>query len=163
VTGSGNSTATGGTSSATGGSSTAAGGNATGGNAAGGNSSNALTVEGDSSSTNYQAPRIPVATAYAPNVMPTALCTLGVSAGAQGVSFGLSFGSSFIDTNCQQLEQVRTTAAVLGDRATAAEMMCSISETYRDARAATGRPCLMPQAAARSLSEHQPVQPMERP
>lgn len=57
------------------------------------------------------------------------------------MSFGFSIGGSYVDSNCQQLEQVRTAAAVLGDRETAAEMMCGISEAYREARASTGKPC----------------------
>jgi hypothetical protein len=99
----------------------------------------AVTVEGDT----YIAPaqeRNPVATAYAPNVSPTALCALGVSGGAQGASFGVSFGGSYTDENCVLLEQVRTTAAILKDSATAAEMMCGLP-AYKAARARTGKPC----------------------
>lgn len=91
----------------------------------------------------YYAPaqeRNPVATAYAPNVSPTALCALGVSGGAQGASFGVSFGGSYTDENCVLLEQVRTTAAILKDSATAAEMMCGLP-AYKAARARTGKPC----------------------
>jgi hypothetical protein len=119
---------------------------ATGGNAhasSGGNvltqQGGAVTVEGDT----YIAPaqeRNPVATAYAPNVSPTALCALGVSGGAQGASFGVSFGGSYTDENCVLLEQVRTTAAILKDSATAAEMMCGLP-AYKAARARTGKPC----------------------
>lgn len=94
-----------------------------------------MTVEGDKAQE-----RNPVSTAYAPSIAPTALCALGVSGGAQGVSFGLSFGKSYIDENCQVLEQIRATATVLGDRATASEMMCGVT-AYKEARARTGKPC----------------------
>jgi len=102
------------------------------------NSSGAnVTVTGDT----YQAQeRNPVNTAYAPSIAPTALCALGVSGGAQGVSFGLSFGKSYTDENCVLLEQVRATATVLGDRATAAEMLCEVP-AYKAARARAGKPC----------------------
>lgn len=104
-----------------------------------------VSVTGDT----YQAQeRNPVNTAYAPSIAPTALCALGVSGGAQGVSFGLSFGKSYTDENCVLLEQVRATATVLGDRATAAEMMCSLP-AYKEARARSGKPCGTPAPAAK--------------
>lgn len=83
--------------------------------------STSINVAGDT--TNYQAPRIPVATATAPNIMPTSPCMGSSSAGGQGMSFGFSIGTSWVDENCQRLEQIRTVAVVLGDRETAAEMM----------------------------------------
>lgn len=95
-----------------------------------------VTVQGD----NYDAPRIPVATAYAPNIAPTAVCMGSSSAGAQGVTFGVSFGSSWTDDNCMLLEQVRTVASVIGDREIAAEMMCEV-KAYKEARARAGKPC----------------------
>jgi hypothetical protein len=102
----------------------------------GNNSAQSVTVNGDT----YQASKIPVATAYAPNIAPTAVCMGSTSAGVQGMSVGVSIGSSWTDKNCMLLEQVRTTAAVLGDKETAAEMMCSV-DAYREARARTGKPC----------------------
>lgn len=89
-------------------------------------------IQGDSVS--YQAAKIPVATAYAPNIAPTALCMGSTSAGGQGMSFGFSVGTSWTDENCVLLEQVRTVAAVLGDRETAAEMLMGIP-AYAEARA----------------------------
>lgn len=105
----------------------------------GNNAQTNVSMTGDT--VTYQAARIPVSTAYAPNIAPTALCALGVSAGGTGMSFGFSIGGSYTDSNCVQLEQVRTVAAVIGDRESAAEMMCGISEAYREARATTGKPC----------------------
>lgn len=169
VVGSGNSTATGGSVLGSGNSSvrtdvttaqgqqqgqgqsqTAKGGNASQGqaqssrndnrsSAAGNTTATEVNVSGDTVS--YNAARIPVATAYAPNISPTALCMGSTSAGIQTGSLGVSLGSSWTDANCVQLEQVRTAAAVLGDRETAAEMMCSVSDAYREARDRTGKPC----------------------
>ncbi|MNK71138.1 hypothetical protein D3C87_905800 [compost metagenome] len=92
--------------------------------------STSLTVEGDT--TNYHAPRIPVSTAYALNIMPTASCMGSSSVGAQGVGFGVSMGTSWTDTNCQMLEQIRTVAVVLGQKEVAQEMMMAVP-AYADA------------------------------
>src|SRR3546814_1073402 len=62
------------------------------------------------------------------------------SAGGQGATFGFSIGSSWTDENCMLLEQVRTVAAVLGDKVVAYEMMCEV-EAYAAARARAGNPC----------------------
>ena len=136
---------------------TAKGGNATGGNAAqssvnnnqssasnqnsnsnaGNNSTQSVSVGGST----YNAARIPVATAVAPNNYPTAACMGSSSAGVQGMSFGVSLGSSWKDENCQFLEQVRTVGEVLEDRDTAAEMMCAQYPAYREARKRIGKAC----------------------
>lgn len=100
------------------------------------NSTQAVTVQGD----NYEAARIPVATAYAPNIMPTAVCMGSSSVGGQGMTFGVSVGSSWTDSNCMLLEQVRTVSTVLNDPITAAQMLCSVKE-YAKARAEVGKPC----------------------
>lgn len=133
-------------SGSTSGASSTSGGNTLTGGANTSTQANAVTVNGDT--VTYQAQeRNPVGTAWAPNISPTALCALGVSGGAQGVSFGLSFGKAYIDDNCQLLEQIRATATVLGDRATAAEMMCDVP-SYKAARARAGKPCAGAKAAA---------------
>lgn len=89
-----------------------------------------VVVDGDT--TVYAAPRIPVSTAYAPNIMPTASCMGSSSVGAQGVGFGVSMGTSWTDTNCQMLEQIRTVAVVLGQKEVAQEMMMAVP-AYADA------------------------------
>lgn len=81
-----------------------------------------LSVGGDT----YQAAKIPVATAYAPNIAPTAVCMGSTTAGGQGMSFGVSFGTSWTDSNCMLLEQVRTVSVVLGQKDVAAEMMMAV-------------------------------------
>ena len=83
------------------------------------NANQTIKVDGDV----YAAQkRDPVSSVVAPAIMPTAVCALGISAGAQGVAFGLAFGTSYIDKNCELLEQVRA-ANALGMRAIAVEMM----------------------------------------
>jgi len=130
VLGSGNSTATGG-SVRDSGNSASVSGSFSGGNTqtnAGNNSSNAasgnstsVAVAGDV----YEAARIPVSTAYAPSISPTAVCALSMSGGAQGSMFGFSLGGSYIDKNCEHLEQVRR-ANEIGQKEVAAEMMMDI-------------------------------------
>lgn len=88
----------------------------------GNNASTNVSVGGDT----YQAARIPVATAYAPNIVATALCKFGVSGGGQGMTFGFSVGVSITDENCMLLEQVRTVSVILGQKDVAQEMMMAI-------------------------------------
>jgi hypothetical protein len=66
-----------------------------------------------------------VSKAYAPAYLPSAVCALGIGAGAQGMSLGLSFGGSYVDKNSEVLEQVRR-AAELGLKDVAAEMMMAL-------------------------------------
>jgi hypothetical protein len=84
----------------------------------------------------------PRQTAQAANVtvMPTAVCSGVTGGGASSAAFGVSFGTSWTDANCMLLEQVRTTAVILGEQEVASEMMCAV-EAYRDARARMGNPC----------------------
>ena len=49
------------------------------------------------------------------------------------------------------LEQVRTVAAVLGDKEIAAEMMCEV-KAYAEARARVGKPCGSTKAVANSTT-----------
>lgn len=90
----------------------------------GNNAQTSVSVHGDTVS--YQAARIPVATAYAPNIAPTALCKFGVSGGGQGMTFGFSVGVSITDDNCMLLEQVRTVSVILGQKEVAQEMMMAV-------------------------------------
>lgn len=86
------------------------------------NSNQSVTVEGST----YEAQkRAPVSTAYAASIMPTAVCALSTSGGAQGVGFGFSLGGSYIDDNCMLLEQVRATNN-LGETEIAQEMMMGV-------------------------------------
>src|SRR5208282_1459980 len=117
-----------GNSTATGGNATATGGNATGGNSNvsnSGNSSNrntaSATNSGNNSSSTYapvttttvEAPKIPVATAYAPTPLPTVTCFKGFSGGVQTAPAGISFGGGKIDSNCANLEAARQAPSTL--------------------------------------------------
>jgi hypothetical protein len=96
-----------------------------------GYNTNDINIQGDT--TVYKAARIPVSSSYAPANFPTATCMGSTSGGAQGVGFGISFGTSWKDENCMLLEQVRATASVLGDKDTAAMMMCGV-KAYKAVR-----------------------------
>ncbi len=101
------------------------------------NSNNStVTVNGD----NFEAKRIPVSTAYAPSIAPTAPCALAVNAGVSVIGLSGSFGKAYIDENCAKLEAVRSVALVLGDKETAEAMMCQDS-AYAKARLTAGRAC----------------------
>jgi hypothetical protein len=105
------------------------------------NSTNSVVVEGDS----FEARRIPVNTAFAPSIAPTANCALSVSGGISTIGFSGSFGKAYIDQNCATNEDIRNVALVLGDKETAEQMKCITSETYRKARAAMNRHCAVEQ------------------
>lgn len=143
----GNSSATGGSSKATGGNSKSAGGNATGGTAVGGTgglASQGQSMDGaNQQNTNVDASssyRAAAGTAYAPAIAPTAPCMGSSGVGAQGMSFGFSVGSAWKDEDCNDREDIRTVAVVLGDISTAEEMACAKAK-YREARERMHRPC----------------------
>lgn len=105
------------------------------------NSNNSsVTVQGD----NFEAKRIPVNTAFAPSIAPTANCALSISGGVSVIGFSGSFGKAYIDETCAALEKVRSVALVMGDIATAEAMLCQ-DEKYAKARATAGRPCAVEQ------------------
>jgi hypothetical protein len=126
------------TSKATGGNSTATGGLSSSTSEGGAVSESNNAAQSTNVTTN--APR---QTASAANVtlMPTAVCSGTTAAGAQGATFGLSFGTSWTDTNCMLLEQVRTVASILEQPRIASEMMCAI-DAYREARLRLGDLCI---------------------
>ena len=105
----GASTSTGGSSSignTTTGASTSAGGSS---NATGGKSSSSGNTSGNTTITsNYTAPKIPVATAVAPSNFPTAPCMGSSSIGGSAVLFGFSAGSSWEATECMTFEAARS-------------------------------------------------------
>ena len=92
--------------------STAAGG--AGGSATGGTQSQSASANGNdflyNSTTNVEAPKIPVATAYSPTAIPTVPCFKGIGAGVQTAPFGASFGGGKVDENCAILETARSFA-----------------------------------------------------
>lgn len=77
--------------------------------ALGGSSTSSGNTSGNTSITsNYSAPTIPVATAYAPSNFPTAPCMGSSSVGASGALLGFSLGSSWEATECMIFEAARS-------------------------------------------------------
>ncbi|QWD26612.1 hypothetical protein G6686_08570 [Polynucleobacter paneuropaeus] len=101
----GSNNAQGGTSSALGGSGGQGGTSSaiTGSSSSSGNTSGNTTIN-----SNYSAPKIPVATAYAPSNFPTAPCMGSSSVGVSGVLLGFSMGSSWEATECMIFEAARS-------------------------------------------------------
>ena len=97
-TGGSNSITTGATSSVTGASTSTAGASSSSGNTSGN-----TTI-----TSNYTAPKIPVATAVAPSNFPTAPCMGSSSIGGSAVLFGFSAGSSWEATECMTFEAARS-------------------------------------------------------
>lgn len=97
-------------------------------------STTAVNIGGDT----YAAPDLPVSTAYAPNVMPTAVCALSASGGLTVANFSLSGGGTWIDDNCVLLEQVRR-ANEIGQREVAAEMMMDVPAFAKAAKRLSDR------------------------
>jgi hypothetical protein len=88
------------------GASTSAGGKS---NATGGKSTSSGNISGNTTITsNYTAPKIPVATAVAPSNFPTAPCMGSSSIGGSAVLFGFSAGSSWEATECMTFEAARS-------------------------------------------------------
>lgn len=97
---------TGGSSISSTGASTSQGGSST---SAGGMSSSSGNTSGNSTITsNYLAPKIPVASAMAPTNLPTAPCMGSTSVGISAVLFGFSTGSTWEATECMILEMARS-------------------------------------------------------
>lgn len=89
---------------------TANGGNASSTSSATENGNNSNNT---SSVTNIAAPKVPVATAYAPSVYPTVTCFKGFGAGIQTAPIGASFGGGKIDENCAILEAAKNAQSKL--------------------------------------------------
>lgn len=85
--------------------------------------------------------RIPVATAYAPSIQPTAPCMGSVGAGIQTGKVGLSFGGSTLDEGCDARNMVYTIKNMGGLDDTAIMYMCLKDDAFRQAMTATGRSC----------------------
>ena len=99
--------------------------NATGGDAVstsqGGNGGNSqVQVQGD----NFD-PNIPVSSAIAPSMSPSAQCMGVATGGVQTMGFGFSVGKSYESKPCNQRELVRTLQA-LGQTQAALQVACSI-------------------------------------
>ena len=87
-----------------------AGGSATGNTQSQSASANGSNDSFYNSTTNVEAPKIPVSTAYSPTAIPTVPCFKGFGAGVQTVPVGASFGGGKVDENCAILETARSFA-----------------------------------------------------
>lgn len=102
----------------------------------GNNSSQSVTVQGD----NYEAPRIPVATAYAPALVAgTNTCMGSSSVGGQGITFGLSLGTTWEDDGCTRRSNAATLFS-LGQTSGAIALMCQ-DKDIAQAMETAGTPC----------------------
>lgn len=156
-------------SSATGGNSNATGGNGYASNANsnenhGNNSNQSVTVNGDS----YDAPRIPVATAYAaPLAASNGTCMGSSSAGFQGMAVGISLGTTWNDESCDMRYDAEA-LRLAGMPLAAVARLCQKKE-IADAMKAAGTPCpgtkqeiatapadVRPTAAPVAFEQHQP-------
>jgi hypothetical protein len=104
-----------------------------------GNSSAAASNNGNGSNdtsitTNVEAPKIPVSTAYAPNAYPTAPCFKGYGAGVQTMPVGISAGGGKVDENCAILETARSLAL-----AGARPAYCQVMATDKYVKKAYGK------------------------
>ncbi|MEA9602776.1 hypothetical protein VC188_11690 [Polynucleobacter sp. MG-28-Ekke-A2] len=90
-------------SNSTGASTSSVGSQTTGASTSSGNSSGNTTI-----TSNYTAPKIPVATAVAPSNFPTAPCMGSSSISGSAVLFGFSAGSSWEATECMTFEAARS-------------------------------------------------------
>jgi hypothetical protein len=144
VNGSGNSTATLANSGNSTNTNTASGGNqkqgqtqsAQGGSATGGASNQSqsavATSNGDNSNNYNSTVNMPrqVASAIAPDVLPSAPCFKGFSGAAQTPLLGASFGAGKIDKGCDSRETARSFAS-LGNRLAAATILCKTDAAKR--------------------------------
>lgn len=127
-------------SSATGGNSNATGGNGYASNSnsnanSGNNSDQSVTVNGD----NYDAPRIPVATAYsAPLAASNGTCMGSSSAGFQGMAVGISLGTTWNDESCDMRYDAEA-LRLAGMPLAAVARLCQKAE-IADAMKAAGTP-----------------------
>jgi hypothetical protein len=118
------------TSTATGGNATATGGNSTSNQKQGqSQSSNNQSAGGSVSNVgnsveNIAAPKIPVASAYAPTTLPSAPCIKGFGAGIQTMPVGGSIGGSKVDAGCDIREDARS-FFLAGSRLAGCKMLVS--------------------------------------
>lgn len=83
--------------------------------------STSVVVQGD----NFEAARIPVSTAYAASMSPSAQCMGVATGGAQGIGFGISLGKSYESKPCNQRELARMFAQI-GNTNAATQVLCSM-------------------------------------
>ena len=111
--------------------------------------------------TTVEAPKIPVASAYAPPVFSTTNCFKGYSAGAQTPIIGGSFGGGGIDKNCAALSAAQNLYA-MGSRLAACKVIITTKAakdagvTMDDCMTVVQRPA--PMVIAAPVAQPEPVQ-----
>ena len=75
-----------------------------------------------SDTTNVVAPKIPVASAYAPTALPTVPCFKGYGGAVQTMAVGGSFGGGKVDQGCDSREQARV-YMLMGSRLAACKVL----------------------------------------
>jgi len=103
--------------------------------------------------------RIPVSTAIAPSINPTANCAIPVTGGVSVPSISISGGSAYESETCITIEQAKVATNTFHDHETGEELMCGL-EKYRAARKAVNRPCKADIATTKA-AEAQPVEPTD--
>jgi len=104
----------------------------------GNNAAQQVNVGGDT--VTYQAPKIPVATAYAAGLTASnGTCMGSTSAGVQGMSVGVSIGSTWKDAGCDRRYNAQALAAV-GQAKAAVALLCQDTDIAR-AMDVAGTPC----------------------
>ncbi len=121
-----------------------------GNNSSANNDGNNTSIDAsDNSNTVYEAPDIPVSTAYAPALTSSNdTCMGSTSVGGQGMLIGLSFGTTWTDNDCITRKDARFVHNA-GHRIVALSLMCG-KEAVRAAVARAGTP---EQIAACAITE----------
>jgi len=118
----------------------------------GNNAQTSVSVQGDT--VTYQAPKIPVATAYAAGLTASnGTCMGSSSIGGQGMSLGLSFGTTWKDTGCDRRYNAQALAAV-GQAKAAVALLCQDADIAA-AMEVAGTPCAKAEAKVVSVSAEQ--------
>lgn len=102
-----------------------------------GSQGQALSIDGHNT---YEGTNMPVNTAFAPSMNPTAPCALTAAGGVSFMGFSGTAGGSTINEECQT-QEIAKTAFVMGERDAAREVMCGLKQ-YRAAQKRLGRLCL---------------------
>lgn len=134
----------------------------------GNNAQTSVSVQGDT--VTYQAPKIPVATAYAAGLTASnGTCMGSTSAGVQGMSVGVSIGSTWKDSGCDRRYNAQALAAV-GQAKAAVALLCQDADIAA-AMATAGTPCTKievksvastQEAEVAAIAKSEPLDPLVR-
>jgi hypothetical protein len=103
---------------------------------------------------NIAAPKIPVASAYAPTTIPSAPCVKGFGAGIQTMPVGGSLGGSKVDAGCDIREDARS-FFLAGSRLAGCKMLVSSKRAQK--AGVTLQDCLTTPIVAAPVPVAQPI------